>query len=405
MNTKFKFNPLVKILTICTVLLSVGCQGDEVSPSGDIDISDTVDLFNGDTTVSCMSQILYIPLNGNLILDGQAAKEKLSELISRGNYRVKVNTTVGVAMEGTSARIYTSDDNTGWISSSVVRVDDGYALKVDLDENKSNSELRVANVDIEIGSGGNQGEKCLLHGQMEISQWPSKDPIHKIKIVYNGKLLESEIKLSWDDRIEYLNPEVQKIFDTISLSKDVDYVVEGDVVRIIDENDSDGKLRINRMLKGIGSGRKYAGGLVSTRSTEDPFEGNYGLGMAALYNHDSFRDGSIQHALSSTDEVSYVTNMIDIGLNDKITSIAVKYTGDAENMCAVLTVWEDSNFNEGDNDRTKHRVSFIASKYNPEVKWATLKDLSCIGSHNSWNDRISSYAFYMGNYENRWIDY
>lgn len=64
-----------------------------------------------------------------------------------------------------------------------------------------------------------------------------------------------------------------------------------------------------------------------------------------------------------------------------------------------------SNFNEGDNDRTKHRVSFIASRYYPEVKWATLKDLSCIGSHNSWNDRISSYAFYMGNYENRWIDY
>lgn len=34
-----------------------------------------------------------------------------------------------------------------------------------------------------------------------------------------------------------------------------------------------------------------------------------------------------------------------------------------------------------------------------------LKDIKCIGSGDSWNDRISSYSFYFGNYARKFKDY
>ena len=95
----------------------------------------------------------------------------------------------------------------------------------------------------------------------------------------------------------------------------------------------------------------------------------------------------------------------DIVLNDKVTSLVVAYDGDDDEVCAVLTVWEVIHYNYGDNDRTKHRLSFVASYESPRVMRDNLKNIKCIGSGDSWNDRISSYSFYFGNYARKLKDY
>ena len=97
--------------------------------------------------------------------------------------------------------------------------------------------------------------------------------------------------------------------------------------------------------------------------------------------------------------------MRDIYLNGKVSSLAVAYNGDNAEICAVLTVWEDSYFNFGDYDRTKHRISFIASKATPHISWPSLKKIKCMGSSNSWNDRISSFSFHFGYYGRGLKDY
>ena len=80
-------------------------------------------------------------------------------------------------------------------------------------------------------------------------------------------------------------------------------------------------------------------------------------------------------------------------------------TGNAQDMCSVLTVWEDSYFNYGDLDRQKHRISFVADYNNRKVSRNNLKNIMCLNSGKNWNDRISSYSFNMGIFNRHLKDY
>ncbi|MFS6554639.1 hypothetical protein VPJ68_03895, partial [Parabacteroides distasonis] len=44
-------------------------------------------------------------------------------------------------------------------------------------------------------------------------------------------------------------------------------------------------------------------------------------------------------------------NLKPYGMNDKITSIAVGYKGYDKGVCSVLTVWDDADYNSGDDYR------------------------------------------------------
>ena len=89
--------------------------------------------------------------------------------------------------------------------------------------------------------------------------------------------------------------------------------------------------------------------------------------------------------------------MKGVGLNDKVSSLAVAYYAPLRDYCFVLTVWEDKNYNHGDSDRTKHRISFIANSDNPRTCVGNLKTVPCGNSSKSWNDRISSISMHFGN--------
>jgi hypothetical protein len=124
-----------------------------------------------------------------------------------------------------------------------------------------------------------------------------------------------------------------------------------------------------------------------------------------MFDDSGFDDTYVFKNLKDLNEVADESYMRNIGLNDKVSSLAVSYNGTNPEVCAVLTIWEDSYYNYGDNDRTKHRISIVATKDNPKVSISKLKSVKCINSLSTWNDRISSYSFAFGNYDSHLKDY
>lgn len=120
------------------------------------------------------------------------------------------------------------------------------------------------------------------------------------------------------------------------------------------------------------------------------------IAYAVLFDDTKFRDTRYEMDISDPDQDFTIKRLKDYGMNDKTSSIKVQYTLNDENYCAILTVWEDADFNFGDNDKTKHRTNFIATWRHAKQEWGNLKHIYCLNAHDSWNDRISSCAFRIG---------
>lgn len=104
---------------------------------------------------------------------------------------------------------------------------------------------------------------------------------------------------------------------------------------------------------------------------------------------DTYREFHIKDYYTSHD----IRILKDYGLNDKVSSLKIHNKLTNYSLIAIVTVWEDSNFNHGDHDRTKHRMNFYANS-NGIGSYGNLKKIPCGGS--SWNDRISSFSFHIG---------
>lgn len=143
----------------------------------------------------------------------------------------------------------------------------------------------------------------------------------------------------------------------------------------------------------------------STRATGfENFDEEY-LGFFALYDNDNF-GGKMKSAGLTNFHFTYnLPNLKPHGLNDNITSIALCYNGDDPIVCNVLTIWEDTDYNNGDENRSKHRISIIASMTNPRVTCPDLKKIKKIGSSKSWNDCISSFSMHFGYIDRLLKDY
>lgn len=107
---------------------------------------------------------------------------------------------------------------------------------------------------------------------------------------------------------------------------------------------------------------------------------------------DTYKDFHISDYYTSID----VGALKDYGLNDKVSSLKIHNKMSSSNLIAIVTVWEDSNFNHGDHDRTKHRMNFYATTSMTVNSFANLKQILCGSSGNNWNDRISSLSFHIG---------
>lgn len=147
--------------------------------------------------------------------------------------------------------------------------------------------------------------------------------------------------------------------------------------------------------------------VVSDTRADNPFSSwdKNASGYCALFDDTDFKDTSRHMNLYNFDDYVDINSLQSIGLNDKVSSLVVGYKGNNPNVCTVLTVWEDTDYNHGDKGRRKHRISFIASMRTPYLKIPNLKTVMCTGSSASWNDRISSMSLHFGYVDSSLINY
>lgn len=288
-----------------------------------------------------------------------------------------------------------------WITFEKLSTSTSPKLKISVKKNESD---KARGISIKFSdNSGNSGYFKLFQKRM-----PDQEPF-TMKVRYKGTIYTTEAHLNINDGIEYSDPDFSRIMAEIDALNDVETVVlEDEIVDYFDMSDQQVSKAIHKLREKIdSSARCDIRELIPTTRAMDPyrFQTTDALGYFAMFDDTGYKDTKVCANLNDLYAVDDCEYMRDIGLNDKVSSLAVAYAGTNSEICSVLTVWEDSYYNSGDNDRTKHRISIVATKQNPQVSFSDLKKIKCINSSNSWNDRISSYSFVFGNYDNYLRDY
>lgn len=224
---------------------------------------------------------------------------------------------------------------------------------------------------------------------------------------YHKKLYTSEATTDNNGQIVYKDKDVEKLIDKLSQKEGVETVVsESDMVTFYDKDDGQAYETLSKIGQPVEEDVPCM--VLQPRPTRaDGFRfGETGaLAYFALFDDTGFKDTYFFKNIKAPTEYYDHPHIKSIGLNDKVSSLAVAYNGDNPELCAVLVVWEDSDYNFQDHDRKKHRISIIATKDNPQVSYSNLKRLPCLSGRDSWNDRISSISFHIGYVDSQLKDY
>lgn len=214
-------------------------------------------------------------------------------------------------------------------------------------------------------------------------------------IVYKGEVYTS-ICESRNDSIFYQNQEVESLLNEIYSNPNSVSFVQNEEVTLYFDSQEEFLHEYGITFLSEDSVKEMSS--IQTKSAPNGPQYN-SIAYSVLYDDTKFKDTYLELDLTDIDHLHSVTRMKDHALNDKVSSLKVQYTyygNDYKSLCALLTVWEDSDFNSGDRDKTKHRTNFIATYNNRYYEVANLKRVSCWNAHDSWNDRISSLVFHIG---------
>lgn len=242
------------------------------------------------------------------------------------------------------------------------------------------------------------------HAECTIIQSPKKDDnAVNMKVRYRNRLYTTTAELDSNGEYVFKDDEFAQLVNSLENNRDIEQVIiESGVVDYIDVNDPGCDEYLNNLIRDI------AGRQVATRAaSEDGFQfmENDCLGYFGLFDNDHFKGKNLYSNLTNYIFGYNLPNLKIWDMNDKITSLAVAYNGNNPDLCSILTIWEDTNFNYGDNDRKKHRISIVASYWNRKVSMADLKQVKCLNSSSSWNDRISTVAGHFGYWGRTMLDY
>lgn len=288
--------------------------------------------------------------------------------------------------------------DTDWAEVKMDLKDSFLSISVDFQENNT-GKYRALFLHLFGSHAWTDGASSQTNTPILIVQAPKgvKESV-PMKARYKGKTYETTADWMYDGTVSYDNQEFADLMKMLDSHEDVQIVVmEDDVVDYFDAED----FATNPMLAAIDSScpagtRCKPLGLDFGTRAGNPFidMDPDAVAYCALFDDNSFTDTRFTKNTFSAWTVFDLYDMHDVGLNDKVSSIAVAYNGDKEDVCAILTVWEDIHFNNGDNDRKKHRISFLTTAANRSVKFSNLSGIKCKDSSKSWNDRISSFAFH-----------
>ncbi|MBD5355740.1 MAG: hypothetical protein HDR88_01885 [Bacteroides sp.] len=393
---------IIYFLFLFMVLLNTSCSGVDqpyLGPVNTIHYEMEDSILSGDYhefTLSIVGE--YLPKDWNLnVLEVCSLKEIPND--SSTQIRIDWHTPEDYFCDGNSF-------GTDWISFEKQLTSTSPKLKISIKKNDSDMArgvyLEFYNYE-DRRFNPNYGYIIIYQKPM-----PDMEPF-TMKIRYKGIQYTTEAHLNINEEIEYSDSEFSRIMKEIDALADVEAVVlEDDIVDYFDMSDHRVSKAIRRLRETIDSSTRcdIRDDLCSTRDL-DPYRFMVAdaIGYFAMFDDTGWKDTKVCANLKDLYDVNDEEYMRNIGLNDKVSSLAVAYNGTNSEICSVLTVWEDSYYNNGDNDRTKHRISIIATKQNPKVSFSNLKKIKCINSSNSWNDRISSYSFAFGNYDHYLKDY
>ena len=287
--------------------------------------------------------------------------------------------------------------NTTEVNGSFFRVStesaDGKAIiKVSLDANLSSTDRRIC-----IFAESSPVGSYIPYGEITIIQESASGSTKcfEMKAKYKGITYVTSAELDENGNFIFHNEEYEKIMDEIDSNPSSQMVILDDsTIYYYDQND----ILSGNIYSDIQSLQQCDNdnSVLSTRA--DGFENiaDEDLGYMALYDNDHFKGKMHYRGLANFHFTYNIPNIKPLDLNDKITSIAVGYQGSDPIVCTVLTVWDDTDYNFGDDDRNKHRISIIASQNSPRVSCPDLKKIKKIGSSKSWNDCISCFSLHFG---------
>ena len=202
-----------------------------------------------------------------------------------------------------------------------------------------------------------------------------------VHVIYQDKNYYSQCKIE-GDKTYVLDEELQAFLDEIE-TRDYSVIAHNDST--IEYYDSQEELLTKC---GIGEVPK------SLMTKAGPVAGD--LACLELWDDTDFKDTYREFHIKDYNTPIDVTNLKDHGLNDKVSSLKVHNKLSDSNLIALLTVWEDIDFNSGDHDRKKHRMNFVAYSSTAAAAFSNLKKIMCGNSGDSWNDRITSFSFHIG---------
>ena len=288
-----------------------------------------------------------------------------------------------------------------WLEIEPFKKNNEQWIKVKIDQNTSN-ETREVQFMVYAKPTGFNNDAIRCSNSVRIQQNPLNQSTFTVKARYKGIIYTSSAQFNEKNEIVYEDTEFQTLMESLSKKDYVETIVmDNEIVDYFDSDDMAAQPALKALMKKVDASRKISvrKDIIGSRSS-DGFQNmsTEALGYFAIYDDDNFSDTNYYSNFTGLSEYYDQYSLKDIGLNDKVTSLVVSYNGTNSEVCSVLTVWEDSSYNHGDNDRTKHRISFIASAKNPRLSRPNLKNIPCLNSKDSWNDRISSLSFHFGNF-------
>lgn len=219
---------------------------------------------------------------------------------------------------------------------------------------------------------------------------------------YSLAVLEGDSISYLDGRFNELMEKVEKISGSVSfvhLDGSVEYFDSQEEfyakygIRDLNEQEKSRCLNVERLNEPL---IPSARGIVANYQNAIAQMNSNDLVYAGVYDDTYYSDTHIFMHITDPYQIHEYPHLKSQRLNDKISSLVVLYNMDDRDLCAILTVWEDSNYNTDDHDRTKHRTNFVATYTNRTNNVGNLKKVSCFHAHDSWNDRISSLSFRVG---------
>lgn len=248
----------------------------------------------------------------------------------------------------------------------------------------------------------------------EIKIWQNgkeeKEGPFEVKVRYKGQIHRSMATLDENEHIVYEDADFAAFMKELAQRGGIEAIArENGIIDYYDKDDVEAVAAIQLMMEPINdfSAIEPRWCSFATRSDANPYRymNANALAYCALFDDKGYKDTHIHQNFMNLTDYYDQERMKNVGLNDKVTSLAVAYNGNDSTICAVLTVWEDTDYNWDDDDRTKHRMSFVASYNNPTMGWRNLKHVPCLTGGDSWNDRISSISFHFGHYGSYLLDY